>query len=298
MREWGRGPGQGRIHAAPGVSMTFAGVKITILVDNRAGDKLIAEHGLSLWVETEGKHILFDTGQGNALETNVKVLGVDLATTDILVLSHGHYDHTGGIAQVLQQAHHAGIYCHSGIVQPRYAIRNGKAKSIQMPQKSMAAIDKLPEQRLHWVQQPLLLSGKIGITGPIPRETAYEDTGGPFYLDPEGKRADPIDDDLALWIRKDDGLIVCVGCSHAGLVNTLNHVRSLNNGLKIRAVIGGFHLLNASRERLNRTMAALRFLEPEMVVPCHCTGEPAVALLRDVFGERVLPGAAGMTYQF
>lgn len=278
--------------------MTFAGVKITILVDNRAGDKLIAEHGLSLWIETEGKHILFDTGQGNALETNAKVLGVDLATTDILVLSHGHYDHTGGIAQVLQQAHHAGIYCHSGIVQPRYAIRNGKAKSIQMPQKSMAAIDKLPEQRLHWVQQPLLLSGKIGITGPIPRETAYEDTGGPFYLDPEGKRADPIDDDLALWIRKDDGLIVCVGCSHAGLVNTLNHVRSLNNGLKIRAVIGGFHLLNASRERLNRTMAALRFLEPEMVVPCHCTGEPAVALLRDVFGERVLPGAAGMTYQF
>jgi len=278
--------------------MTSAGVKITILVDNQAGDKLIAEHGLSLWIETEGKHILFDTGQGNALEVNAHVLGVDLGMTDILVLSHGHYDHTGGIAQVLQQAHNAGIYCHPGIVQPRYAIRDRTPKSIQMPQISMAAIDRLPSQRLHWVQQPMLLSGKISITGPIPRETDYEDTGGPFYLDPEGSRIDSIDDDLALWIQKDDGLVVCIGCSHAGLVNTLNHVRRLSSGVRIRAVIGGFHLLNASRERLNQTMAVLRFLEPDRIVPCHCTGEPAVALLRDVFGERVSPGAAGMKYQF
>ena len=278
--------------------MTSAGVKITILVDNQAGDKLIAEHGLSLWIETGGKNILFDTGQGNALETNAQVLGVDLGKTDFLVLSHGHYDHTGGIAQVLQQAHNACVFGHSGIVQPRYAIRGGTPRSIQMLQKSMAALDRLPSQCLNWVQQPMLLSGKIGITGPVPRETGYEDTGGPFYLDPEARRTDPIDDDLALWIREDDGLIVCVGCSHAGLVNTLNHVRRLNNGLRIRAVIGGFHLLNASRARLDQTIAALRFLELEMVAPCHCTGESAVALLRDAFGERVSSGAAGMIYQF
>ena len=273
-------------------------MKITILVDNQADDGLIAEHGLSLWIETEGKRILFDTGQGSALEANARVLGVDLDKTDILVLSHGHYDHTGGIAQVLQHAQKANVYCHSGVVQPRYAIRDGTSKSIQMPRKSMSAIEKLPSQHLHWVQQSMLLSGKIGITGPIPRETNYEDTGGPFYLDPEGTRTDPIDDDLALWIRKDDGLVVCVGCSHAGLVNTLNHARCLSNGLKVRAVIGGFHLLNASHQRLDETITALLSLEPEMMVPCHCTGELAVALLRDTFEERVSAGAAGMTYQF
>ena len=160
------------------------------------------------------------------------------------------------------------------------------------------AIGKLPLEHLHWVQQPILLSDKIGITGPIPRETSFEDTGGPFFLDPEGRRADAIDDDLALWIRTDDGVIVCVGCSHAGLVNTLNHVQHLTHGLRIRAVIGGFHLLNAGRERLDQTIAAVRLLEPDMVIPCHCTGEFAVALLRNDLGERVSPGAAGIKYRF
>lgn len=278
--------------------MSSTDIQITILVDNQAETPLIPEHGLSLWIETEGRHILFDTGQGNALETNAAVLGIDLSKTNILVLSHGHYDHTGGIDRILRQAHPAGVYCHSGAVLPRYAIRNGTATSIQMPQKSMAAMDRLPEQTLHWAQHPMRLSETIGITGPIPRETTYEDTGGPFYLDPEGDRSDPIDDDLALWIRQDHGLIVCVGCCHAGLVNTLNHVRRLNDGLMVRAVIGGFHLLNASRDRLEQTITALRLLEPEMIVPCHCTGKPAVEMLRNALGNRVSPGMAGRPYRF
>jgi len=81
-------------------------------------------------------------------------------------------------------------------------------------------------------------------------------------------------------------------------VNTLNHVRRLNNGLRVRAVIGGFHLRNASRQRLEQTKAALRLLEPERIVPCHCTGEAAVAALRSALGERVLPCASGISYQF
>lgn len=278
--------------------MISAKTKITILVDNHAGDGLFAEHGLSLWIEAEGLHILFDAGQGMAFESNARSLGVNLDETDVLVLSHGHYDHTGGIAQVLQRALKTNVYCHPGIVQPRYAIRDGTPKSIQLPQMSMAAIDRLPSQHLHWVQQPMLLSERIGVTGPIPRETSFENTGGPFYLDPEGRRADPITDDLALWVQTDDGVIVCVGCSHAGLVNTLNHVQCLSSGQRVRAVIGGFHLLNASRERLDQTVAALRLFEPDIVVPCHCTGDLATETLRNGLGERVLPGAAGMTYRF
>lgn len=278
--------------------MISAKTRITILVDNHAGDGLSAEHGLSLWIEAEGLHILFDTGQGMALESNARSLCVDIDETDVLVLSHGHYDHTGGIAQVLQRARRATVYCHPGVMHPRYIIREGTAKSIQMPHESMSAIEKLPAQRLHWVNQTLLLSEKIGVAGPIARETSYEDTGGLFYLDPEGRHADPIEDDLALWIQTGDGLIVCAGCSHAGLVNTLNHVQCLSSGQRVRAVIGGFHLINASRERLDQTVAALRLFEPDIVVPCHCTGELATDMLRNALRERVLPGAAGMTYQF
>jgi 7,8-dihydropterin-6-yl-methyl-4-(beta-D-ribofuranosyl)aminobenzene 5'-phosphate synthase len=278
--------------------MISAKTKITILVDNHAGDGLSAEHGLSLWIEAEGLHILFDTGQGMAFESNARSLGVNLDEIDVLVLSHGHYDHTGGIAQVLQRARRANVYCHPGVMQPRYAIREGTAKSIQMPHESISAIEKLPAQRLHWVSQTLLFSERIGVTGAIPRETSFESTGEPFYLDPEGRRADPIEDDLALWIQTDDGVIVCAGCSHAGLVNTLNHVQCLSNGQRIRAVIGGFHLLNAERERLDQTVAALRLFEPDIVIPCHCTGNLATDTLRKSLSERVLPGAAGMVYRF
>jgi len=278
--------------------MTSAIVKITILVDDQAGEGLVAEHGLSLWIEAEDKCILFDTGQGSAFEKNARVLGVDFSKTNILVLSHGHYDHTGGIPRVLQEAPNVHVYCHQEIGRARYTIRNAILKPIQMPLESKAAIDKLPGERLHWVQRPILLSDKIGLTGPIPRETSFEDTGGLFYLDPQGMRADPIEDDLALWIGTDDGVIVCVGCSHSGLLNTLNHIQRLTNAQRVQAVIGGFHLLHASRERLDQTMAALRLLEPDMVVPCHCTGPGAILALRNALGEHVSLGSAGMTYRF
>jgi 7,8-dihydropterin-6-yl-methyl-4-(beta-D-ribofuranosyl)aminobenzene 5'-phosphate synthase len=274
-------------------------MKITILVDNRiTRPELRAEHGLALWIESEGKRILFDTGQGGSLGKNAKILGVDLGKTDIIMLSHGHYDHSGGMAQVMNRAEKAELYCHPGVVLPRYSISDGIATPVHMPQPSLAAIVRLPPTHIHWLQQPIMLSAHIGLSGPIPRETSYEDTGGPFYLDPQGKRPDSLSDDLALWMQTMSGLVVCVGCSHAGLVNTLNHVRLLNNGQKIRAVIGGFHLRSASPDRLAQTIAALRQLEPDMVVPCHCTGELAVAALRNALGERISTGAAGLTYQF
>ena len=278
--------------------MSFNTLNITILVDNQVNHGLIAEHGLSLWIETEGKYVLFDTGPGIALGPNARAIGVDLAKTETVVLSHGHYDHSGGVAHILRQAPMSKVYCHPQAVQPRYAIRNGTPISIRMPQNCLTALDKLPQQHLHWVQKPVLLSEQIGLTGPIPRKTMYEDTGGPFYLDPEGKRPDPIKDDLALWIRQNDGLIVLVGCCHAGLVNTLNYVRHLNSGLKIKAVIGGLHLLNAGGRRMEETITALRLFKPNLVVPCHCTGDAAVALLCDALGKSVSPGAAGLAFKF
>ncbi|MEW6520866.1 MAG: MBL fold metallo-hydrolase [Thermodesulfobacteriota bacterium] len=278
--------------------MILPALAITILVDNQADYGLRAEHGLSLWIEAGETKILFDTGQGAVLADNAGRLGIGLAQTDILVLSHGHYDHSGGIPLVLQSASNPLLYCHAGVVQPRYTIRNGKAKTIRMPARSMAAIDRLPEKNLRWTSRAQLIAGGIGVTGPIPRETDFEDPGGPFFLDPQGRRADPIDDDLALWLQTDRGLVVCVGCCHAGLVNTLKHVLLLAGTNRLRAVIGGFHLLNAGEERLARTVTALHALAPELIVPCHCTGEKAIQLLTAAFGERVAAGRAGTRYTF
>jgi len=273
-------------------------LKITIMVDNQAGDGLAAEHGLSLWIDAGATRIVFDTGQGAALAGNAGKLGIGLEQADILVLSHGHYDHTGGIPLVLQSARKTQLYCHAGVVQPRYAMRNGTAKTIRMPRDSMAAIDKLPEENLHWTSRARLVARGIGLTGPIPRETDYEDPGGPFFLDRQGRRADPIDDDLALWMPTAQGLVVCVGCCHAGIVNTLNHVFRLSGTNRLRALIGGFHLLDAGEERLEQTVAALRSCAPELVVPCHCTGEKAMQMLTSALDNRVVPGRAGAGYEF
>jgi 7,8-dihydropterin-6-yl-methyl-4-(beta-D-ribofuranosyl)aminobenzene 5'-phosphate synthase len=272
--------------------------RITILVDNKAGAGLIAEHGFSLWIETGGKHILFDTGQGTAFENNAARLGIDLASTDMLVLSHGHYDHTGGVSTCLRVAGKAELCCHPGAVFPRYSLRNGISKSLQMPQETMLAIDKLPAKRVHWVQHSMVVTDVIGLTGPIPHDTHCKIADEPFFLDPAGGRPDPIDDDLALWIRTEKGLIICVGCAHAGIGNTLHYAQQLNKGMRIRAIIGGFHLLNAGEQHLDHTLAALRSLAPEQIIPCHCTGDTAITQLSTTFGAGCCPGAAGMTFLF
>jgi len=273
-------------------------LRLTILVDNLAAAGLAAEHGLAFWIENEARRLLFDTGQTDALQHNARQLGIDLARTETLVLSHGHYDHTGGLPLVLSQARDARLFAHPGIVQPRYSIEKETVRPIHIRRPAMLALDRLPPSRIQWVTQPVTLTTDMGLTGPIPRETDFEDPGGPFFLDPAGTRPDPVDDDLALWLRTEQGLVIVAGCAHAGLVNTLQYIHQLNDGLPIHAVIGGFHLVNAHRERLDRTLAALQQLNPDLVVPCHCTGESAVAQLRDALGDRVTPGAAGMSWQF
>lgn len=277
---------------------TVDDVRITILVDNLANEGLETEHGFSLWIEADDRRILFDTGQGGALEKNAAALGVELARADMLVLSHGHYDHTGAIPYVLREAQELDIYCHPDILQTRYAIREGKPKSIGIPDAARKAFLDQPPDRVHAVQGTVMLTENIGLVAPVPRETSYEDTGGPFYLDPEGRQPDLIEDDLSLWVDTDAGVIVCLGCAHAGPINILRHIRSLTEGSHIRGVIGGFHLMHAKRERVDKTIVALRELQPDLVVPCHCTGKDAFGLLEEAMGGRVQVGAAGMVLRF
>lgn len=272
---------------------------ITVLVDDEAGKGLTPEHGLSLWVEAEGKRILFDTGQGNALVENARQLGVPLHKTDILILSHGHYDHTGGVADVLSIAPGVRLLFHPKAVTPRYSLHPGKpTREIGMPQSARSAIDRMQENRITWAVQPVRLNARMGVTGPIPRETSFEDVGGPFFRDPNGVRRDAITDDQALWIDSGEGLVVCVGCCHAGLINTLNYVRRVSGNDSIRAIMGGFHLLQADDQRIERTLDALRSMSPGLLVPCHCTGERAVLALKETFGDQVISCVSGMTFQF
>jgi 7,8-dihydropterin-6-yl-methyl-4-(beta-D-ribofuranosyl)aminobenzene 5'-phosphate synthase len=281
------------------VPMDSETIRITVLVDNKPGNGLTPEHGLSLWIETEDCRILFDTGQGHALFENAGKLGVPLEKTDFIVLSHGHYDHTGGVAGILRAAPKACLVLHEKTMIDRYSIPEGKSPHrIGVPQLVQDCIEGIPKGGIVRTRQPFYLKEQICVTGTIFRETPFEDAGGSFFLDLLGKNADPVADDQALWIKKGEGLVICVGCSHAGLINTIRYSMHLAGASVLRAVIGGFHLINAGSKRLNSTAEALESICPEMLVPCHCTGDRAVDFLKDRFGKRVSPCHSGMIFEF
>jgi 7,8-dihydropterin-6-yl-methyl-4-(beta-D-ribofuranosyl)aminobenzene 5'-phosphate synthase len=265
-------------------------------MDNAAAPGLAGEHGLALWIEAHGRRVIFDTGQSAACVENAQTLHVPLTTADALVLSHGHYDHTGGVARVLACAPQVPVYAHPSVTQPRFSMHAGVAKDLRMPASARRAIAGLSPAQFHAVTAPLMLADGLGLTGPIPRTTTFEDVGGPFFLDAAGTQPDMIEDDLALWIATPVGVVVCCGCCHAGLINTLQYICRVTHTTRIAAIIGGLHLVNANNERLAATMAALQTYNPAAIVPLHCTGAAAVAALQAARPGRVTPGYAGFQY--
>lgn len=179
----------------------------------------------------------------------------------------------------------------------RYSIRGGVAGKVSMPAVARAALQTHPVG-VCWTTRAMELADGVGITGPVPRLTDYEDPGGSFFVDQDGAQSDPILDDLALWVRTAVGLVVVLGCGHAGLVNTVREALGLSGVGRLHAVLGGFHLKEASEQRIARTTEDLQQIGPDLVVPCHCTGDAAVERLRRTFGERVVPGSAGAVFRF
>ena len=274
--------------------MSDGQVRIRILVDDKAGHGLVAEHGFSLWIEHAGKKILFDTGQKDALIPNTKKLGIDLSKPDIMVLSHGHYDHTGGVCDIIDLASGVQVYAHSHVLVDRYRIREDDVAAIQIQTKSADALRNMPEDQIHWTTGPQPLYDHVSISGMIPRLTDFEDTGGAFYLDSEATQPDLIEDDQSIWIKTPKGLVVCAGCCHAGIINTLEYITKISGESKIHTLIGGLHLLNANENRLQKTVDGLRSFNIYQMYPCHCTGKGAVEYLSKNLPYNVVPGYAGL----
>ncbi|HSL40521.1 MAG TPA: MBL fold metallo-hydrolase [Desulforhopalus sp.] len=273
--------------------MKTAELTLRIVVDNQTAPGLLAEHGFSLMLTADDHTLLLDTGQDKALRHNAAALGISLAAVNSLVLSHGHYDHSGGICDLLQASRRLQVYYHPAAFLPRYSVREDQARSIRITLPNRIALNALPEERLHPVHHPVLLTERIGITGEIPRRNPLETTGGPFFLDEAGVRPDPIEDDMAVWVKTSLGLVVAVGCCHAGIINTLTWIKELTGEEKIHTVIGGLHLLNADEERLTWTVNELEKLAITNLIPCHCAGDTAMRRLAERFDCR--NGYAGMS---
>ncbi|MEI8140598.1 MAG: MBL fold metallo-hydrolase [bacterium] len=273
--------------------------RIIILSDNNvASPSTRAEHGLAFWIETDTHCLLFDTGQGLVLEENARALKLDLDAVDTVVLSHGHYDHTGGLAAVIQCADKGiRVVAHPDAFLPKYKQAEAGARSIGIPGPSQEALSGLTVPPVT-TRAALEVVPGIWATGEIPRRHPEEITLEGFRRDSQGHHEDPLLDDQALFIKSRLGTIVLLGCAHAGLINTLDHIQQLTQGQPIYAVIGGTHLRSAPESRLDWTINELRRFNLHRLVALHCTGAGATAALWNAFPGICAPGGTGACFDF
>lgn len=274
-------------------------LKIVVLAENTAeGRGIQGEHGLAFWIECAGQRILFDTGQGLVLSGNAAVLNVDLSTAEAVVLSHGHYDHTGGLAQVLERVvRPLPVYAHPGALEPKYRAKASGVYPIGMPVSCLRAA-RGRAARLSLSTDAVVIAPGIRMTGEIPRIHDEERSQEHFCLDDEGRQDDPVADDQALIVETGTGIVVLLGCAHAGVINTLDRVRDLTDRAPLRAVVGGMHLRSATPERLAWTIRELRRFDIASLYPMHCTGFAATAALWQALPGRVQSAGAGAALTF
>lgn len=273
--------------------------RVVVVVNDEAGNSgLRAEHGWSAWIEYQGRHALLDTGSGQALAPNVAALSLPWERLEAVILSHGHYDHVGGLPDVFASARRPVLYCHPTAFGPKFARKaEGPLREIGLAPAIAASARSGAEKIVNTEQLTEVFPGLM-VTGPVPRRTDFEDTGGPFYKDPQGSQPDELPDDQAVFFEAREGLVVLLGCAHAGVINTLQYIRKLRPGRKFHAVIGGMHLLHAAENRLERTLEGLEMLEVGQVHPAHCTGDVATKKLCERFQSRCSVSEAGRVYTF
>ena len=270
-------------------------LRITTLSENNAGmGDFLGEWGLSILLEIENTFILFDSGKSISAVYNADSLNVDLTKINKIVLSHGHYDHTGGLRNVLRRiGKEVEIVAHPDIWQAKYSRRKDEPDryiGIPFQQKELESMGA----RFNLVKKSVEIAEDVFTTGEVPMVTDFEKVDeGLFVQEDSGWQLDNLLDDQALVIKTEAGLVVISGCAHRGIINTIYHAQKLAGVEKIHTVIGGSHLMGISEERLWQTIGVLREFDIQKMGLCHCTDLPAASLLAQEFGEKFFFNKAG-----
>lgn len=279
-------------------------IRITVLTEDYAGydSPLLGSHGISLLLEIyesdHQKYILFDVSQSSeTILHNMEILGISPRCVDLIFLSHCHYDHSGGLRGMVKAIgkEDLPVVGHPTLFRPHYVLEPN-IRHIGVPKESH------PEElgkfaRLILIGTSFSLMPGVISTGEVEREVPFEKTLTlKTFTEEDGKLLpDEIKDDLSLVIRiEKKGIAVITGCSHAGIVNIVQQAIRLTGERKIRAVIGGFHLIDADEDRIRKTAKALMDLNVESLYVGHCTGLKGEAVLLQLFKDRLCKLHSGM----
>lgn len=280
--------------------------RITILCENTAAGPqgLLGEHGFAALVERGDDKLLFDTGQSISLAQNAEVLGVDLTEVKTVVLSHGHYDHTGGLEDVVFPPRGVEVIAHPDVFDEKYAVvetGGGEVRryiGIKFRQKHLEAGGAT---RFRFVKGYEEVWPGVFFSGEVPRKTSFEapDTRLKVRRGDELVQ-DPLRDDASLLVETSSGPVVICGCAHAGVINVLNHLREKSGHETLHAVIGGTHLgyTAGTGPQLEKTMDAFDEFGLELIGVAHCTGQRAASVCHARFGPRFAFASVGWTEVF
>jgi 7,8-dihydropterin-6-yl-methyl-4-(beta-D-ribofuranosyl)aminobenzene 5'-phosphate synthase len=275
-------------------------VRMTTISENTAFARprgLLAEWGLSILVEADHQKILLDTGASISAAHNGALLGLDWARIDALVLSHGHYDHTGGMRQVLTKINRpVKVVAHPAVFDAKYS----QIFKDELPGIIGIPFDRKELEKLGAIFQltgePVWLSENVVTSGEIPMTTDYETIDPGLYCRQNGEMVpDPLPDDQALFVKTEQGLVVLLGCAHRGMINTLRHAQKVTGMQSIHTVIGGTHLIRASEVQMELTVAELKEMGVQRLGVSHCTGMHAAVRLANEFGQKFFFNNTGTT---
>ena len=268
-------------------------MKLKCLVDNAVSPSspYWGEHGLSFLIESDDQRILWDTGaSGTVLLHNLPLAGTSPRDISALALSHGHHDHTGGLTALLAQSLGLSIYAHPSILRERFSQRRGELRSIGPPMEG-ALVRQQADLSLS--KEPQVITPGVWTTGEIAVRSEPEGRGqGHCVREGQGLIPDPYEDDMSLVLQGGKGLVLLCGCCHAGLLNTLAHVRTVF-GAYPQVIIGGTHLIAANEQQIQHVVERLQEMGSPVLYPNHCTGQAAYVALARALGDRVSLCPAG-----